>query len=75
MNNDGRFPQEQSRNQTAEADVVLEKEIAPTKKTNQLREGRAPTDSIIQAADLVPRGLSNDVNVVAGSGKLFGENL
>src|SRR5881396_2902245 len=37
VNNEGSFPQEQSRNQTAEADIVLKKQITPAEQANEFR--------------------------------------
>lgn len=75
MNNECWFSQDQCRKQTAQADVILKKQITPAKQSNQFRNWRSPAYSIIRFANVISGRLRNDVNFVAGSREFFGQDF
>src|SRR6266513_1960422 len=46
VHNQGRLFQEQSGNQTSQADVVLKKKIAPPEQSKKLDDGRLTSDTV-----------------------------
>ena len=75
MNNEDSFPQEQRRDQTAEANVVLKKQIAPTEESNNFENRWSPGHSIIPTGHRIARRLGNHMDFIAGSREFFGQNL
>ena len=75
MNDQRRLPAKQSRNQTAQSNIVLEKKIAPVEQAEDFRNRRTAGDSIIRADGFFAGRLRDRVDLVAGYGEFLGENF
>jgi len=75
MNNKDSLPQEQSRNQVSQSDVVLKKQIAPTEKADDFQNRRPPGYMVIRSGDLLSSRLRDDADLISGSRKFFGQNF
>ena len=75
MSNNRPFPQKQSRNQIAQADVVLKKEIRPIQQLSQFDHRRPAGNAIRPGHVLLSMRLRNYVHIVTGFREFFGQDL